>query len=248
MFDLNGNGVVAVGSVWKKCATSAMLWSAANGTWVETPLTHLGIAAGSNRATAVSDDGTVIGGFAERMQADRSPVVWSSNGKGTLLEPTGTVVGEVLTVSGDGNMVAGIWNTVDKQNNPINTAFYWTSKDGVKFTGTLPNPQAQDFVWIVAIASKNQLLLGSAGDPGWAFDLNGTEEFAVAWTKDKGMRKLQDLVVAQGITIPAGYDLTGISAASADGTVVLGWATDMNDQNLAQHTFVLRMPVSAYGL
>jgi hypothetical protein len=29
---------------------------------------------------------------------------------------------------------------------------------------------------------------------------------------------------------------------------VLGVATDMNDPSLAQHTFVLRMPVTAYGL
>jgi hypothetical protein len=120
----------------------------------------------------------------------------------------------------------------------------------VAFVPTLPNPQLQDFVFLTAIAANDQLILGAAGDPGWPLDLNGSEEFAIAWTKAAGTRKLQDLVSAQGIVLPTDYHLTSANAASADGTVVLGVATDV-DPHLPQpvrHTFVLRMPVSAYGL
>jgi len=248
-FDLSKDGSVVVGDVWtSSCTVDAMLWTEASSAWTPTALQHLGMAGGNNRATVVSDDGTVIGGFAQQPAADRSPAVWTSSGTGQLLDPTGQVTGEVMAVSPDGKMVAGQWNTVTDAGDADNTSFAWTQTGGLVLVGTLPNPQSQDFVWPLAIAANDALILGSAGDPSWANDLNGTEEFAVAWTKAAGMRKLQDIVAAQHITLPAGYDLTGIDAASADGTVILGFATDMNDPNLAQHTFVLRMPVSAYGL
>lgn len=248
VFGLNVDGTIAVGNAWNGCATSPMRWTAAGGAWTPTVLDQLGMAGGSDRASAVSADGTLIGGFAQVPMADRSPAIWTSAGKGTLLDPSGTVVGEVLVVSADGTMVAGPWNGVTDAGTADNDGFYWTAKDGVRLIGTLPNPQAQDMVWPVAIAAGNELIFGSAGDPSWWADLAGTEEFAVVWTEASGMRKLQDVVNAQNIAIPDGYDLTGVSAASADGTVILGFATDMNDPLLAQHTFVLRMPVSAYGL
>jgi hypothetical protein len=247
-FGLNADGTVAVGNAWNGCHTDAMLWTNANGAWTPTLLHNLGMTNASNRGTVVSDDGKVIGGFVQVANADRSPAVWQSNGTGTLLDPSGMVVGEVMAMSPDGKMAAGQWNTLDDAGTPVNTSFYWTSQSGVVLVGTLPNPQAQDMVWLKAIAANNKLIVGSAGDPSWSLDLNGTEEFAVVWTAAGGMRKLQDIVAAQKIAIHAGYDLTTIMAASADGTVLLGSATDMNDPNLAQHTFVLRMPVSAYGL
>jgi hypothetical protein len=173
--------------------------------------------------------------------------VWQS-GSGTLLDPGGTAVGEVLVVSPDGTMVAGTWNTVDANRRPVGTGFYWTAQGGVAFVGTLPNPQVLDRVWLEAISANNKLIFGAAGDPYWSVDTAGSEEFAVVWTQANGLRKLQDVVAAQNIAVPAGYHLTAAVAASADGTVVFGVATDMNDPGLKQHSFILHMPVSAYCL
>ncbi len=248
VFGVNGNGTVAVGLDWLDCTAEAVMWKQSVDGWKATVLTHLGVAKGNNRATVISDDGSLIGGFAQRAGADRSPAIWKADGTGKLLEPTGDVVGEVLAVSPDGTMVAGQWNTVTKAGDSNNTSFYWTEKEGVVMVGTLPSPQADDFVWLMAIAAKNELILGSAGDPSWSMDLAGTEEFAVVWTKGSGLRKLQDLVTKAKVKIPDGIHLTAITAASADGTVILGVATDIADPTLAQHTFVLRLPVSAYGI
>jgi hypothetical protein len=244
VFDLNANGSVAVGDVWNNCTTAAMLRTDVQGTWTPTPLAHLGMAGGNNHANSVSDYGTVIGGWALQPQGMWDPAVWKSDGTGVLLDPTGKVYGFVSAVSPDGKMVAGQW---DSTAGP--SSFYWTSAAGVVMVGSLPNPVANDFVWLNAIASNNQLILGCSGDPTWVQDApDGSEEFAVVWTQASGMRKLQDIVTAQHIAIPAHYDLTGINAASNDGTVVLGFATDMSSATFQQHTFVLRMPVSAYGL
>jgi hypothetical protein len=248
---MSADGKVAVGLGWSSCSSGdAVVWTNANGGWTPTRLQHLGMTNGFNRGTVVSDDGRVVGGFAQASAAvDRSPAVWQ-NGTGTLLDPSGTAVGEVLSMSPDGAMAAGQWNTMNDAGSPVQVGFYWTPQGGVAFVPTLPNPNLQDFVYLTAIADGDKLILGAAGDPGWPLDLNGSEELAIAWTKASGTRKLQDLVRTQGIALPANYHLTSANAASADGTAVLGVATDV-DPTLPQpvrHTFVLRMPVSAYGL
>ena len=65
------------------------------------------------------------------------------------------------------------------------------------------------------------------------------------WTAAGGMQQLDSVAVAHGVTIPDGYLLTNVQAASADGTAVLGIAYG---PNFSQVTFVLTLPVSAYGL
>jgi hypothetical protein len=59
------------------------------------------------------------------------------------------------------------------------------------------------------------------------------------------MRPLADVVTAAGLTIPEGSTLTNVLAASEDGTVVLGQASDA-EFNIT--SFVLKLPLSAYGL
>jgi hypothetical protein len=53
------------------------------------------------------------------------------------------------------------------------------------------------------------------------------------------------VATAAGITVPEGYQLTNVFSASTDGTVVVGTA---NTADFAQVSFVLRLPLSAYGL
>ncbi len=240
-FNLDFDGSIAVGYVWNGCpSVSAMLWTRAGAAWTPTPLQHLGMAGGSNRASYVSADGSVIGGFAEFPSADRVPAIWHSDGTGVVLDPTGMAVGEVLAISADGTMVAGPWNAT------VNGSFYWTQAEGVVQLGTLPNSQPQDQVWLNAIAASNTVIFGADGDPSWSSGGLGSEEVAVVWTKAKGMRKLQDVVTAQQLTLPTGWDLTDVTAASADGSVVLGYATDTASAQLTTHMFVLRLSAAVY--
>jgi hypothetical protein len=231
-FDLSADGSIAVGLMWSGCSTEATMWSEKNGTWTAKTLQHLGMAGGSERASVLSDDGSVIGGFAQFPAADRNPAVWSSNGTGVLLDPTHMVVGEVLSVSADGTLVAGIWNL---------DGFTWTKAAGVVDLGKLPMAQPTDAVFFNAIANNNKLVVGASGDPN-PMGL-GSPMAAIVWTQAKGMRQLQDILTANNIAVPTGYVLSGVMSASEDGSVLLGYATDAT---FATHNFVLRLPASAY--
>lgn len=65
------------------------------------------------------------------------------------------------------------------------------------------------------------------------------------WTSAGGMQQLDSLAISHGVIIPEGYLLTNIQAASTDGSVVLGTGYD---PKFFQVTFVLTLPVPAYGL
>ena len=55
------------------------------------------------------------------------------------------------------------------------------------------------------------------------------------------------LLLASGciLEVPIGYTLLGVYGASADGSVVLGMASD---GGALPKSFVLRLPVTAYGI
>lgn len=127
-------------------------------------------------------------------------------------------------------MAAGYWGA---------NAFYWTEATGAVSIGQLPSET--DFAPAIAnaIAADNRLIFGVSGQPFF-----GTPN-AFVWTEADGMRPLADVVTAAGLTIPEGTVLTNVLAASNDGTVVLGQARDA-EFNVT--SFVLKLPLSAYGL
>lgn len=239
-WDISANGHVVVGLDWNNCVAQAFRWSDASGTAVFTPLEVLGASApGSddapnNRATVVSDDGTIAAGWAQSEIVDRRPVLWAENGDGTVIDAGGVfpddAPGEVLSISADGKVVAGIWNL---------DGFFWSKGTGVVDIGRLATALPSDPSYPNAIAAGGQLIFGACGDPFLSLPA------AFVWTAGDGMRSLQDIAVAAGVTIPEGFLLANVLAASSDGTVVLGQAFDDTG---AQVSFVLRLPVSAYGL
>jgi len=236
-WDVSASGRVIVGLVWNGCNAEAFRWDA-SGSGIMTPLERLGESfPGSsnppaNRATVVSDDGSTAAGWAQTSLVDRSPAIWKADGSGVMLTGfTPDAPGEVLSISADGKVVAGTW---------ADSAFYWTTGTGVVNIGKLPDDAG--FVggtYANAIAAGGKLIFGTDGSPFW------TLPRAFVWTAAGGMQQLDSVAVHHGITIPEGYFLTHIQAASTDGTVVLGLAYDAN---FNQVTFVLTLPVSAYGL
>ena len=59
------------------------------------------------------------------------------------------------------------------------------------------------------------------------------------------MKTLLDLAAANDITIPANYYWEAIVAASADGTIVVG---TVYDEAFNRYVYVMKLPVSVYGL
>jgi uncharacterized membrane protein len=238
-FDVSADGTVAVGLVWNNCVAEAFRWSDASGTGTFTPLEVLGTpiqgtpGPPDNRATVISDDGTIAAGFAEKDPVDRWPAVWHADGTGFLLDPgvifTPDSPGEVLSISADGKVLAGIWNL---------SGFFWTLGTGVVNIGRLPTALPSDPTFPNAIAAQGRLIFGACGDPFSGLPV------AFVWTAADGMRSLQDLIAAE-VTIPQGYFLTNVLATSTDGSVVLGQALDPLGATVS---FVLRLPVAVYGL
>jgi len=231
-WDVSADGSVAVGLLWNGCSPVAFRWTDTGGAGTLVVLDVLGSSpiGTSNRATAVSDDGAVAVGFAQNGALDRTPALWHADGTGVLLDPNETDwPGEALSVSADGNVVAGTRGY---------DGFYWTEAGGMQSLGTLASQPPDSPSYPNAIAADGALIFGACGDPWWTIPI------AFVWTPAAGMRPLADVIAEAGLVVPEGWLLTNVLAASTDGSVVLGTAWD--DVGNAQ-SFVLRMPVSAYG-
>lgn len=234
-FDLSADGKVAVGILWNGCHAEAFRWVDTGAKSALTPLQIIGSSssnnAPTNRATKISDDGKIAAGFAESGALDRSPARWTEDGKGQLLDPTNLdTPGEVLSISADGATLAGITGY---------DGFRWTEAGGYVPLERLASSLPSDKTFPNAIAAKGQLIFGGVGDAFSGLPV------AFVWTAAAGSRSLQDLVVANGLSIPDGYALTNVLAASTDGTIVLGVVTTEAQQT---KSFVLELPVEAYGL
>lgn len=243
-WDIDSAGHSSVGLVWNGCNAEAFLWTDAGGAGNFVSLDLLGSPYSgdpnppTNRATVISDDGSILAGFAQDTVVvggityglDRLPAMWTSNGVGTMI-PSGGVfapdcVGEVFAIAGNGSLVAGEW---------CQHAFVWSAGTGAVDLTPTQNGKAQ------AVSLNGQLVFGTSG--GGFFDPNPAAPFV--WTQAGGTKSLLDIATANGITLPANYYWQAIVASSADGTVVVG---TMTDDMFNLYTVILKMPVSAYGL
>lgn len=234
-WDVSGDGTIAVGMLWNGCHTEAFRWTDTGGAGQLTMLDVLGVSSApkppSNRASVVSDDGKVVAGWAENKVATRSPAVWKEDGTGFLLdEAFQDGPGEVLSISADGKVLGGVL---------VNEAFSWTEAGGFVMLGKPPGATPAHSTFPNAICAGGQLIFGRHANP-WE-----TTPTAFVWTAARGMRALQEVVTESGIDVPSTYTLVGVYGASADGSIVLGGAYDGAAKLVS---FVLRLPVSAYGI
>jgi hypothetical protein len=84
-----------------------------------------------------------------------------------------------------------------------------------------------------------KLMFGRFGNPQSPPDATAT-----VWTSDGQVRPLSDVITNAGIDADPQYTLWNITAASADGSVVVGIAISPTSSYVP---FVLTMPASAYG-
>lgn len=236
-WDISADGTTIIGLVWNGCNAEAFRWDA-RGRGIMTPLEVLGApypgssTPPANRATVVADDGGMVAGFAQTDMVDRWPAFWRPDGTGELLTGNSPdAPGEVLSISADGQVLAGTWG---------GEAFYWTEAGGTVLLGLLPGGDPFfDPLYANAIGAGGQLILGTSGNPFFSV------QRAWVWTQAGGLQVLEEVVADAGLTLPEGYSLTGVVAVSADGTRVLGTATDDQFRSVS---FVLTLPISAYGL
>jgi probable HAF family extracellular repeat protein len=120
-------------------------------------------------------------------------------------------------VSSDGNVVVGGASSAASQAG--DEAFRWTAGGGIVGLGSLP---ADGSFWSRAQAASGDgsvvvgLSLGDADGTG------GFNNAAFIWTQATGMKRLIDVLVANGATGLDGWILTDATAISADGKWVVG--------------------------
>ncbi|MFO0613186.1 MAG: hypothetical protein U0414_11380 [Polyangiaceae bacterium] len=232
-WDVSADGSVVVGMVWNGCFPEAFRWTDSGGTGTFQKLEVLGSPAlGStnpptNRATVVSDDGKVAAGFAQNGAVDRTPAVWKADGTGTLLLPQEMdAPGEVLSIDADGRTAAGIQG---------NEGFVWNEAAGMMLMTRFDVALPTDPVYPNAMTADGTRVFGGVGDAFFGVPI------AFVWSEAEGMHVLSDVAAAAGITMPAGLVLNSVLGASADGTVLIGVAMEMDG---TPRTFVLRLPAA----
>jgi hypothetical protein len=156
----------------------------------------------------------------------RTPAIWYSDAGGFMLDPTGTAMGEVMSISQDGSFLSGNWNT---------DGFYWTADAGVVDIGHLDGGTGEA-IYTFGIALQGQVILGDSAN-----NSIGTST-PVYWTQANGFRRLEDLLPTYGISEPAGQHIFDVKGCSEDGTVIVG---DFNDGTGLLRTYVLKLPAGA---
>ncbi|MHC5209854.1 MAG: hypothetical protein ACYTG2_03955 [Planctomycetota bacterium] len=203
LFGLSADGTQAAGMSWQVCQTTAMRWSSTSG------LTLLPeeVSSHSSRASAISADGTVAGGWETHSTGQRRACVWWADltQEFLLVSPSNPVGGgEVTHISSDGSVICGVSG---------NSPFLWTESGGAT---VLP----------IAAGLGGSVFANGCSDDGSVVagvaaqfpNLNGW-----IWTAETGSVKLIDYLQANGVTGISASDVRNVTGVSADGTKLCGW-------------------------
>ena len=220
-FDLSDDGSVVVGLARCCAEAQAFRWTRQSG--MVSLVAPVG--GGAGRATAIADDGTAIVGFVEHpVLGFRRPVRWLPDGTPDLYAGNETK-GEALATNRDGSIIVGT-----SVRHATDVAHYWSASDGLVHLGSLSgNP------WDRSVATD-------IADDGTIYghshnSLLGITE-AFVWTREAGMRRLQDVLLAAGADVPADIWLNGVYTVSGDGSRVVGsWRGLMFDEGYWLATF-----------
>ena len=197
-YDISGDGTTVVGLAWASgCDGVGFRWTAAGGMQVLQPL-----ADGGNRCSAISGDGTALGGFAQGTSA-RTPAYWAADTSGSVLDPN--MLGEVWGFNESGSKSVGSrWFSGGTY-----SAYIRDSQSGVmtnlgKLTSTWAGIATD-------LSEDSSVIVG--------FDNLQLARKAWVWTSSDGMISLNNRLTALGVTAPP---LLVCRAVSDDGSVVVG--------------------------
>lgn len=204
-YELSADGTVVVGLSWvATCQARGFRWTQATG-MVELPLIGSN---SSNRASACSANGNVIGGFARGPVTDRSPAIWTWNGSsavGQFLDPAATAMGEIQGINEAGTVLLGNWD---------NKASKWTYP-GLVRTQIGDGSIIPGWTGIPLDIANDGTIVG--------FDiLFGNRR---AWIQLAGAGPLLELkayIVANGANVPPDVNMEVPQAISNDGRTIIG--------------------------
>lgn len=206
-YDVSADGSVAVGLSWDGCSGRGFVWTEATGMLELEPLGN-----GGNRASVVSNDGSIIAGFAQGT-FNRTPALWNAaSTAGELLDASGDAQGEVSGMSDDGTTLLGtLW-----LGESYFEAVKWTS-DGKAWTPErLGNGSVSP---TMASAAKDMANDGTI--VGYDYLSGGGQ----AWIQPGGkgdLTRLRDYITSHGGTVPSDLTLGFCLAISSGGRTIVG--------------------------
>jgi len=224
---VNGDGTVVVGTsgIAPTALNHAFRWTNAGG------LQDIGTLGGQESfANGVSGDGSVVVGVSNAAVGGNPlhAFAWTSAGGmrdlGTL-GTSSTSTSGANGVSGDGSVVVGSSNN---GGGSLDRAFRWTSAGGMQDLGTLGNLSGT-----VAFATNfdGSVVVG------------GSSNLAFRWTAPLGMQSVQDILLANGVSLAGWTILQQASGVSSDGTVITG----LGEHSGSLEAWVAQIPVNAFA-
>ena len=229
-FDLSGDAAVVVGLAWHGDTFRAegFRWTGGTG------MVGLGQPAGfSSRASAVSADGTVSGGFYEdESSGQRRPVRWIGTGTPDLFIDPYTI-GEVNSISTAGEWLTGSALLLDSGGFPLPPWFYekaFLFSDATGFQYVLPHVDYDLGTEQRAAGNgvaENGMVVGWSGDMG-PF---GLVRAAIYCPGTERMVDLNQKLLDDGTIIPPNVWLGTALAVTPDGRTVVGQAIDFGTFN-----------------
>jgi len=219
---LSGDGTTVAGLFWRDRLTHGG-GSAHGFSWDETNGgVDLGGSPGmrDSRVNGLNLDGTVAVGWESLPIGYWQATVWV-NGVSTRLVDVEAWV-EANAVNDDGTVICG-W-TLDVPN-ATETACIWTWDGNAwneQLLGLLPGTPIGPFggrSFASAISGDGSVVVGTN-----RFIENGpfSNPTGFIWTAADGMRDIRDVLADNGISLPAGFQIDGLTGISQDGTKIVG--------------------------
>ena len=246
-YNISGDGNTVVGLAWAD-SIGGNIYSTAIA-WNETEdIMDLGTLypGASTRANAVSDDGSIVVGW-QFFDSPWKSAVWEKNPAGgyfpnkyILIDTAGSAtdefnqMGECSTVSGDGKWIGGYGDFANEYQ-----PWIWNKDSGIINLGTFPNVGNGN---VSGMSSDASIVVG------W-FDaqLFGDPVTPFIWTRETGLRELNDYVQNDLGYTTGSYLMYGVESISPDGKYIAGYGVKTST-NLS---FVFRLgltPSSNVGI
>lgn len=200
---LNHDGSLAVGLVYlaQLCQASAGTWDLING-GPATGLPKL-VPDRASRANAVNADGTVIVGWQDQFSGERVAAKWVNGVEELILTQDGSINGEAMAVSADGNSIVG-----GNYGYLGHDAWIWRPNTGVQPIG---RPSRESFT-ALDVSDDGKTVVGFT-----------SHSRPFVWREGKGAFYFLDFLRSRGAVVPDGFRMVSAGTISADGNIVYGW-------------------------
>ncbi len=207
-YGISGDGSIAAGLLWRAqvCKANAGMWDLVNGGPAEV-LPSL-INGPASRANAVNGDGSVIVGWQDQLNGERSAAKWVDLVPEFILANDGSLNGEAMAVNSDGSAIVGGGYRFGPE------AWIWRAATGVQPIGTTGGVD-KGFFTALDVSENGQIAVG--------FSRKGNRTRAFIWREGRGTTFLDKYLASRGIVIPEGWSLRAASLISADGKTIYGW-------------------------